>query len=104
RPTLFPYTTLFRSGLIEHQITVKQSGNCVVGIDLGQLLGVVIRLNVHDVDGDTLFRQDNTYPVAILIARIGKESHRGTLVGTDTHISTPILQKHTARPSSIPAA
>src|SRR5690606_32501533 len=91
-------------GLVEHQITIKQSGNCIVGVDLGQLLGVVIRLHVHDVDGDTLFRQDNTHPVAILIARIGKESHRGTLVGTDTHISTPILQKHTARPSSIPAA
>src|SRR5690606_23191344 len=91
-------------GLVEHQITIKQSGNCIVGVDLGQLLEVVIRLNVHDVDGDTLFRQDNTHPVAILITRIGKESHRGTLVGTDTHISTPNPTEHLARPTSIPAA
>src|SRR5690606_23389321 len=92
------------AGLIAHQIRVKRGGNSVVQIDLCQRLGLVLRLNVHDVDGETLLRQDNTYPVAILIARIGKESHPGTLVGTDTHISTPILQKHTARPSSIPAA
>src|SRR5690606_4863511 len=83
--------------LIEHEIPVEQGRYGIVGVGLRQLLGVVVRLDIDDVDRYTLFCQHNAHPMTVLVSRIGKESHRRTLVGGNTHISTLILWRITVK-------
>src|SRR5690606_16079744 len=76
-------------GLVEHQVTVKQGGDRIVGVYLGKLLRMIIRLDINDIDCHTFFSQDNAHSVTVLVGRIRKKGHRRTLVGGNTHIYQP---------------
>ncbi len=57
-------------GLIQHEIPVEERGHRAVGIQLQELLGLVVAIDLNGINGHALFRQNHAHTVAVVIRTV----------------------------------
>src|SRR6185437_7984468 len=82
--------------VIEHEIAVDERGDRVVRVEIQQILMVLARLHIYDIDADALLGENNARAVAPRIVRRGKQRHYGT---SARHDSAPAVQPAPEPPS-----
>jgi hypothetical protein len=74
-----------RAGIVENQFPVHQCRQAVVGIQVDQVLGLVIAVDIHHFHRDAFFREHQPYPMALRVGCRREQGHDRTSIGNQRH-------------------
>ena len=71
--------------VVENQFAIDQRRNALVGVQIDQILGQVIGIDIDDFDGNPLLSEHHPHAVTLRTGCIGKQRHHRTAIGDYSH-------------------
>ena len=62
-------------GFVQHEVPVEERRHRAVGIQLQELLGLVVAIDLNGINGHALFRQHHAHAVAVVIRTVREKGH-----------------------------